>query len=431
MGVLLLAPASAGAAPAPPSTHPAPTEASPAPEADPPTEATLTGVRNVAASEYHSCALLVNRQVRCWGYNGYGGLGNGETDDEWRAVTVRNATDTGPLVNVTQVVAGDYHTCALLTNRQVRCWGYNGDGELGTGDNDDRHLPTAVRNAGDTGPLTNVIEISAEISGTCALLTNRQVRCWGDDDYGQLGNGAPLEDTNLPEAVHGVNDVAVLSNIRSLGGGYDNNCAVTMGRQGRCWGYAGSDGALGNGVSDDTPYPVRVKNRSTGQPLTGIVQIANGGYTGCAVINTGQLRCWGDNDDGELGNNDAPNDRYSAVLVRRNATQPLNGVTGVQVTYGSVCASLNTGEVRCWGEDDYGQNGDGTIGVPEFRQIPNFVRNSTGSGRLGNVRQISGKGYSFCVTQNNGQVRCWGYGEYGVLGNNQENDRPLPVLVQV
>jgi alpha-tubulin suppressor-like RCC1 family protein len=425
LALLAAAPASAR----PHDNAPPPSEAAGETTAAAP-EAALTGVRSVATGYYHSCAILTNRQVRCWGYNTYGQLGDGSEDNSTTPVIVRNASDTGPLQNVVQLALGDYHSCALLTNKQVRCWGYGSYGALGGGDFDNSSLPITVRNAGDTGPLLNVVQIGGESDGTCAILTNRQVRCWGEDDYGQLGNGLPESNSNLPVAVKGVGGNGVLTGIASLGAGYDNNCAATQSGQGRCWGYVG-DGALGNGTDDDdSPVPVVVRNAQNGQPLTGIRQLAQGGYHGCALLTNSQVRCWGDNNDGQLGTG-GTNDNTRAVLVKLPNGNPLTGVVTVKAGTYSTCALLNTGRVRCWGEDDYGENGDGTIESPEFRKFPNFVHGTGNSGILTGVTQLSGESYHYCVRLNNGQARCWGYDSYGALGNGGSSTTPYPVRVQV
>jgi alpha-tubulin suppressor-like RCC1 family protein len=429
-GGLTLLPAPAVAAPPSPGPS-APTEATPAPAPPAPPapapEGLLSGVRSVATGYYHSCAVLTNRQVRCWGYNGYGELGDGSGTEEIDSADVtKNASGTGPLLNVVQVVAGEYHTCALLANRQVRCWGAGDSGQIGNGETDDQPYPTTVRNVGDTGPLQNVVRISAESYGACALLANGQVRCWGDDDYGQLGNGGPKETSSLPVVVKGVGGVGALTNIASLSGGYDTNCAVTRGGQGRCWGY-NTYGGLGNGSTSDTTVPVPVRAQS-GQPLTGITQIANGGYHGCAVLSTKQLRCWGRNSSGELGTGNV-DDSARARVVRSANGRALRNVTSVSVNQASTCALVTNGQVRCWGSDTYGENGDGTFAAPAFRKHPTPVRNIAGTANLSGVTQLAGKSYTYCVAIVNGQARCWGYGDYGGLGNGNDDDVPRPVLV--
>ena len=264
---------------APPASEAPPTEAAP-------TEAVLAGVAQVHAGYEHSCAVLANRQARCWGANSYGELGDGTTDASHTAVIVKNAAGS-PLLNVRQIVNGNDHTCALLTNAQVRCVGDGSDGQLGNGSFANSDSLVIVRNPADTAALQDVLSIAAEDDGMCALLANRKVVCWGDDDYGQLGNGDPKADSNLPVFVKGLGGSGQLANVAALGGGYDTNCVLLLNGQGRCWGY-NQFGGLGNGTVAWTTYPVVVQDAATGTALTGIVQLTHNGYHGCATPNTGQ-----------------------------------------------------------------------------------------------------------------------------------------------
>ena len=391
-------------------------------------EAVLVGIAQVTTGDYHSCARLANNQARCWGLNDEGQLGNNTTDDSPTAVVVKNVTGPGPLQNVVQVAAGEYHSCALLANGQVRCWGYNSSGQLGDGTNDDSERPVVVRNAGDTGPLLNVRAITAETGGTCALLTSDQIRCWGEDDYGQLGNGAPAADTNLPVTVKGLGGTGALTGVRSIEGGYDNNCAVLSNGQARCWGYNG--GALGNGDEADVFHPVVVKNIAGGGALTGVTQISQGGYHACVRLANGQARCWGDNEDGQLGNG-GNTDTELPVVVRRVGGGALTGVVSVFAADDTTCAQVTGGQARCWGFDTSGENGDGTIGSPDGRKIPTPVRNLTNTGNLTGITQLHMQDAHACVRLSNGEARCWGANDYGQLGNGGTVDRPIPVRVQI
>ncbi len=342
LAAALLAVAPAGAEPSTDGpVPPAGEESSPDPSPAPPgEEAALVGAVSVATGYYHSCARLANNEVRCWGYNEYGQLGDGFPGiDSYTAVVTKNANGDGPLQNVTQVVAGDLFTCALLTTRQVHCWGYNEYGQLGDGTFDDSSLPVVVQNVAGDGPLQNVRQIGAEGGGMCAVLTNDELRCWGEDDLGQLGNGAPLTNSNLPVIVKGLGGNGRLTGVASVGGGYGNNCAVLRNGQARCWGYNGGGltySVLGNGNSTDTPHPVVVKNLAGTGPLTGVTQISNGGYHGCARLSNGQARCWGENYEGALGTGNLT-ERLLPVAVRRVGGGALTGVVRILAGVDSTC----------------------------------------------------------------------------------------------
>ena len=173
--------------------------AAPAAAAPPPD--VLGGVLSVTAGGNHACAVLQNHQVRCWGDNSYGELGDGSLDPRNRAVVVRNPAGTGPLTGVASVSAGGGHTCALLVSRQVACWGDNFSGQLGTGGTDLQvERPTIVSNESGESVLGGVAQVSAGGNSTCARLTSGQVRCWGENEAHQLGNGTDA-DSGLPVAV--------------------------------------------------------------------------------------------------------------------------------------------------------------------------------------------------------------------------------------
>ncbi len=149
--------------------------------------------------------------------------------------------------------------------------------------------------------------------------------------------------------VKGLGGNGRLTGVASVGGGYGNNCAVLRNGQARCWGYNGSGGTCGNGTdSTDTPHPVVVKNLAGTGPLTGVTQISNGGYHGCARLSNGQARCWGDNHEGALGTGDLT-DRPLPVAVRRVGGGALTGVVRILAGIDSTCAQVTGGQVRCWG----------------------------------------------------------------------------------
>lgn len=262
----------------------------------------LSGVVQIAAGGAHTCARLDDATVSCFGANGYGQLGNGSTGG-----SQLQPTEVSGLSSVLQVALGDSHSCALLTNKTVKCWGYNGQGQLGDGSHQTRTTPTTV--AG----LTDAVEIAVAGNQSCARTSNGKVQCWGtqsfapdaDLDWGDDGNpdgGAG------PEPKGSLREIASLSNVVQLALGNRHACARIHNGTVHCWGQSGS-GQLGNGNYWDSASPVQVSG------ILNATGISLGGSHSCARLGDGTLRCWGDNGWGQLGDGTSTN-RASPALVK-------------------------------------------------------------------------------------------------------------------
>jgi alpha-tubulin suppressor-like RCC1 family protein len=208
-------------------------------------------VKQIAVGGRHMCAALTNGRVRCWGFGGSGQLGYANTEslgDNANEIPPRNVSvlGDGP---VAQVTAGDDHTCALLDTGKVRCWGYGGDGQLGYGNTDNIGDNETPATAGDVNVGGTVAQIAAGSNHTCALLTNGAVRCWGLNDRGQLGygNSRTIGDNETPASA---GDVNVGGTVKSIAAGGKHTCAVMATGAIRCWGF-GDYGQLGYGNTSE------------------------------------------------------------------------------------------------------------------------------------------------------------------------------------
>ena len=319
----------------------------------------LTGVRAVAGGYYHSCAVLASGQARCWGDNVAGQLGNGTIggDGSLVAAPVRNAAGTGRLNGVTAIAAASGHSCALLANHQVRCWGDNGSGQLGNGTFQRSGLPVTVLNPAGTGPLGNVAQISADGDNSCARLVNGQVRCWGDNAYGDLGAGSPLASSPRPMIVVAVAGTAPLSGVTQIDTGWDSSCARTSAGRAVCWGN-NQHGQLGDGNSSgQSNRPVVVENASGNAPLGGVKRVTAGDVHSCAVLEDGTGRCWGDNEFGQLGDGGTDPSPRPVAVIGESGTGRLRPISQIVTGFGHTCARLANGQVRCWGH-----NADAQVG---------------------------------------------------------------------
>jgi alpha-tubulin suppressor-like RCC1 family protein len=238
------------------------------------------------------------------------------------------------------VSAGGGSTCAIRTDRTVWCWGGNGFGQLGDGTRKERHKPVRVKD------LSNVTAISATGGHSCAIRADGSAWCWGHNFYGELGSWARRNTFGEPDRLEPVR-VEDLGGIRAISGGYDHTCALRSG--GRVWCF-GPSGQVG-GSEDKGWSPAR--GRVIG--LTDAIAIDAGGYHTCAVTAEETVRCWGSNDSRQLGYGE----RFTPTRGRPVEVAGLRDVTAVTAGGKHTCAVTRDGEAWCWGNDSYGQVGDG------------------------------------------------------------------------
>jgi alpha-tubulin suppressor-like RCC1 family protein len=308
----------------------------------------------IAAGVNHTCALLDTGKVRCWGANSAGQLGYGHTRDIGDDEPPASAGDVSLDEPVTQVVAGNELTCALLASGRVRCWGASPEGETGHGLDGrtigDDEIPTAFP-ALDLG--ARVTQLTSEHGKPCALLADGAVRCWG----AVIGSSA---DRYTPAAEHPLVDFGVPVTRLGAGVGAGVTCAITRAGRVRCFGR-GTHGELGYGRDIDKvgmtrgkmPTPARLGDVTLAGRAT---QVVTGGEHTCSLLDTGRVRCWGSSRFGVLGKSG------SDIVLAQDAVEVDVGGRVVDITAGAfhTCAVLDTGVARCWGDNSEGQLGYGT-----------------------------------------------------------------------
>jgi alpha-tubulin suppressor-like RCC1 family protein len=386
-------------------------------DAAPQPESALPNVTQVDVSDQMACARLSNGTARCWGFEESGSLGNGAAGAvTGHPVTVRSKSGAGPLTGVTQVAVGRNTACALLASRQVRCWGESlslGAGPLAP----DADLPVVVRNAADTGPLTGVTQISATFATFCARLVSGQARCWG---LGPVGDGTS-DDGIFPRVVQG--DAGPLTGVTQVSAGVDHACARLTTGQVRCWG-GNADGQLGDDSLDEHLTATPVKGPDGDGLLAGVTQVEAGDHVTCARVTGARAYCWGDNDDGRLGDGTLVDSTVPTAVQDVAGDDDLRGVTSIVPGDQGSCARLGTGQVRCWGSELLG-NGDE---ADTLTTLPVAVRNRIDTAPLANVQSLA-VSEAACAVLLNGQLRCWGNGSSGELGNGTTDQVFLPVVV--
>ncbi|CAB4744775.1 MAG: hypothetical protein F2694_06645 [Actinobacteria bacterium] len=293
-----------------------------------------------------------------------------------------------------QTSAGGEHNCQLRSIGTAQCWGDNTYGQLGDGTLINKSTPVDV-----TG-LTDAVQIAAGASHSCALLADGTTKCWGHNLFGELGNGTTTASL-LPVAVTGL-----VGAVQIAAGRY-HSCALLADGTAKCWAH-NVFGELGSGTTTDSLVPVVVT------ALVGAVQITAGDYHSCSLLADGTEKCWGHNFRGQLGKY-TPFDSLVPLVV--------TGVAGaIQIAAGTAlsCALLADGTAKCWGYNFYGQLGDGTT-TNDF--VPVVV-----SGLAGAV-QITAGDYHSCALLAGGSEKCWGYNYSGQLGEGTITNSSVPVAV--
>ncbi|MHB8059956.1 MAG: RCC1 domain-containing protein, partial [Gaiellaceae bacterium] len=365
----------------------------------------------VSAGSFHTCAV-VGGAVECWGSDDSGQLGNGNP-----LTNSSTPVMVSGLANVTQISAGKYHTCALRNDGTVWCWGLNDYGELGNNSTTNSPTPVQVRGVGGTGYLTGVTEVDANGKFTCARLSSGEVRCWGRNQSGQLGSGAADNNTHsTPVAVVGVGGGGTLTGVSAITAGANHACALRSGGTVDCWGL-NDHGQLGDGTTTTSPDPVQVLGPGGTGYLSGVTQIDGGRMHVCALLPDSTVYCWGRNENGELGDGTKVN---RSAPVRSGGISTASSISAGE--YHS-CARLADGTAQCWGAAAFGQIGDGTtadtstpvtvIGPGGFGILTGIAEISAGGGDITETDDFE----HTCALTNDNTVICWGQNNYGQLGD--------------
>jgi cysteine-rich repeat protein len=347
-----------------------------------------TSARAISAGYLHDCALLDDGGVKCWGDNRFGGLGQGDIDNrgddpnEMGDRLPEVALGTGQIA--TAIAAGDAFTCALLESGAVKCWGYNysGDieegGQLGLGDRKNRgdepgemgdQLPALSLGTGRTA-----LAIAAGTDSSCAILDHGAVKCWGVNAFGQLGQADTENRGDNP------------------------------------------------GEMGDSLLPVQL---GTGRSAT---QIGVGYDYSCALLDDGQIKCWGLNDSGQLGLGDRQERGVEPGQMGDSLPEVALGTgeraTALAVGFESACALLKSGAVKCWGNGSFGQLGQGDSlnrGDQAGEMGDSLLAVSLGTGRT--AKAITSGYSSACALLDDGTLKCWGFNQYGELGLGDADSR--------
>ena len=271
-----------------------------------------SGAAAIAAGLLTTCAVTTGGAAKCWGANGVGQLGDGTTTSP--ALVPVNVS--GLASGVAAIATYGGHSCALTTVGGVKCWGQNNSGQLGTGFPPNSSLvPVDVISAPSMPALTGANAIAVNFASSCAL-KNGGVLCWGDNSVGQLGNNLVFSSSNVPVSVLSGDSLPPLGGVDAIATGRSHVCALTNVGGVKCWGF-NSSGQLGEG--GNAPFsratPVDVLTAPGMSPLAGVSAVTAGEQHTCALMISGGVKCWGANFAGQVGDNSSNNYRFSPVDV--------------------------------------------------------------------------------------------------------------------
>ncbi len=385
----------------------------------------------------HTCAVLQNNTVKCWGEGDYGRLGYGNTTDQTKAPKDVSEVSLGTGHTATKVSVGYYHTCALLDDGNVKCWGRNNYGQLGYGDVDDRG-----DNGGEMGDNLNYVDLGTsktakdiELQGdsSCAILNDDTVKCWGYNGYGNLGQGSTA---TRGDGAGEMGDVLVTVNLgtgrtaQKLYGGINQMCAKLDNNDVKCWGrndtaqlaqghrFDIGESALSLGDNLD---PINLSSSHT------ITTIQTNQYTGCAVLSNNTLKCFGFDYYGTRGTGsaiigDVPSEMGSSLQnLDMGSNNPFKLVKSFQFV---TCGQTTDNRLACWGYGGEGSRASGNGSyygyVPDhWGDNINFI--NFGTGRTVKTFDVGYRGG--CAILDNDELACWGRNDNGAGGHGTKNDK--------
>jgi alpha-tubulin suppressor-like RCC1 family protein len=324
----------------------------------------------ISSGDYHTCVIRNDGRVLCWGYGADGRLGYGNASNvgDTESPAAAGPVDLGGHLAVA-ISAGSAFTCAILNDGSVRCWGFGAQGQLGYGNASNVGDGPPDESVASTGPVNlgghTAVAISAGGLHTCAILEDGSVRCWGYGFDGQLGYGSTDDvgdGRGSDQSVASAGPVPLGGGALTIAAGGLHTCAILDGGSVRCWGD-GADGQLGDGATGNVGNtPTTVPANLQPVPLgAGAVAISTGANDTCAILDGGSVRCWGYGGYGELGygSQTALGDTQTSTPGMLGPVNLGAGRTALAISAGGdhTCARLDTGGVRCWGHGAYGELG--------------------------------------------------------------------------
>jgi len=346
-------------------------------------------VISIAAGVSHTCALISDGTIKCWGGNWKGQLGNGSTIGSPSPVTVEGISDGRA------IAAGSGETCASLSSGDVKCWGDNHFGQLGN-KTEVGYSTTPLLVSG----ISDVISLAIGSQFVCALVSNQSINCWGRNIKGQIANRTGASSL-IPKQVE-----AVL-HASSITAGLDFACAALLDGAVQCWGD-NQFGQIGDGTKK-----IGYKGPTSVIGVSKAAAVAAGYDHSCALLLVGEVYCWGTNRLGQLGD--------GTVTWSTTPVQVIGISTAIAIAAGQnlSCALLSNGTVSCWGLHDM------IMDFANYFTTPKMVEG------VYDAIAITAGGRHACALFSDSRVKCWGSDMHGELGNGRKGQYSAkPVVVK-
>ncbi|MDT8318351.1 MAG: Ig-like domain-containing protein [bacterium] len=361
-------------------------------------ELLLNVSHGIAGGGFHSLAVKSDKSLAAWGYNTNGELGDGTTYSRLLPVQILGLT------GVIASAAGDNHSMALLTDKTVWVWGDNTLGQLGIGTEDTEIHSTAVKLTG----LSDIVSLSAGSFHSMALKSDGTVWAWGDNTYGQLGDGTFVYKASPVQVRDQDDESGYLQGVKSIAAGEQHSVAVKSDGTVLAWGWNNA-GQLGNMTTANSFFPVSVVD------LSNVTEVAAGILHTLALKTNGTVWAWGWNESGQLGDK-----TYTESLVPVEVIG-LSGVSDVSSGSMHSMALKSDGSVWTWGDNSSGQLGNAEVGDKSNAIVQ--------ASSLTAATAISGGSLHSIALKFDGTVWTWGDNSAGQLGDGTNFYSPIPVKV--
>lgn len=346
----------------------------------------------VTSGGNHTCGITTTGVLKCWGINSNGQIGDASTTQR----STPKIIDPG--TTYLTISAGVLHTCGITTSDILKCWGSNTLGKLGDGTTTQSTSPKII------DPGTTYLAVSAGADYTCGITKTHLLKCWGKNAEGQLGDGTTTSPVLSPTII---DSETLYSQVQTAS---THTCGITTSNALKCWGTNASVGKLGDGTTDPRPSPTLIDSGTT------YLKITVGTNNTCGLTMSGAAKCWGSNSSGQLGTGDFTQQLLPTPIEIGEIFTDIS--TGGDTT----CALHSSGALKCWGSNSSGQQGNGQAGAIGTGVLPTPVDTPTTYVEIATGDQT-------CGLTSTGQIKCWGSGGLGGLGDGSLRRRTLPTLI--